>query len=62
MRQQLVLTTQRICCTVDFFLKTILCNVTRVLVVFQSDLDQYKTALSDAGCDLSPLNYIKQWK
>lgn len=62
MRQQLVLTTQRICCTVDFFLKNILCNVTSVLVVFQSDLDQYKTALSDAGCDLSPLNYIKQWK
>lgn len=30
--------------------------------VFQSDLDQYKKALLDAGCDLSPLNYIKQWK
>eukprot|EP00064_Thunnus_orientalis_P020061 superscaffoldBa00005321_g20192 len=28
----------------------------------QSDLEQYKTALMDAGCDLSPLNYIKQWK
>ncbi|TNN26310.1 Sec1 family domain-containing protein 1 [Liparis tanakae] len=27
-----------------------------------SDLEQYKTALLDAGCDLSPLNYIKQWK
>ncbi|KAF3845469.1 hypothetical protein F7725_008632 [Dissostichus mawsoni] len=23
---------------------------------------EYKTALLDAGCDLSPLNYIKQWK
>uniref|UniRef100_A0A671V8U7 Sec1 family domain containing 1 n=1 Tax=Sparus aurata TaxID=8175 RepID=A0A671V8U7_SPAAU len=28
----------------------------------ESDLEQYKTALLDAGCDLSPLNYIKQWK
>ncbi|XP_008312982.1 sec1 family domain-containing protein 1 [Cynoglossus semilaevis] len=28
----------------------------------ESDLDQYKKALLDAGCDLSPLNYIKQWK
>uniref|UniRef100_A0A8C9ZBD9 Sec1 family domain-containing protein 1 n=1 Tax=Sander lucioperca TaxID=283035 RepID=A0A8C9ZBD9_SANLU len=27
----------------------------------ESDLEQYKTALLDAGCDLSPLNYIKQW-
>uniref|UniRef100_A0A669DA88 Sec1 family domain-containing protein 1 n=2 Tax=Oreochromis niloticus TaxID=8128 RepID=A0A669DA88_ORENI len=27
-----------------------------------SDLEQYKKALLDAGCDLSPLNYIKQWK
>uniref|UniRef100_A0A3Q3G1J1 Sec1 family domain containing 1 n=1 Tax=Labrus bergylta TaxID=56723 RepID=A0A3Q3G1J1_9LABR len=26
------------------------------------DLEQYKTALMDANCDLSPLNYIKQWK
>uniref|UniRef100_A0A8C9W174 Sec1 family domain-containing protein 1 n=1 Tax=Scleropages formosus TaxID=113540 RepID=A0A8C9W174_SCLFO len=25
------------------------------------DLEQYKKALMDAGCDLSPLNYIKQW-
>lgn len=33
-----------------------------VLCVLQSDLEQYKTALMDAGCDLSPLNYIKQWK
>ena len=32
------------------------------MCVFQSDLEQYKTALLDAGCDLSPLNYIKQWK
>lgn len=29
---------------------------------FQSDLEQYKKVLLDAGCDLSPLNYIKQWK
>ncbi|XP_077421344.1 sec1 family domain-containing protein 1 [Vanacampus margaritifer] len=28
----------------------------------ESDLEQYQTALRDAGCDLSPLNYIKQWK
>lgn len=28
----------------------------------ESDLEQYKKALTDAGCDLSPLNYIKQWK
>ncbi|XP_061631332.1 sec1 family domain-containing protein 1 isoform X1 [Phyllopteryx taeniolatus] len=28
----------------------------------ESDLEQYKTALLDAGCDLSPLSYIKQWK
>ncbi|XP_057715607.1 sec1 family domain-containing protein 1 [Corythoichthys intestinalis] len=28
----------------------------------ESDLEQYKTALLDAGCDLLPLSYIKQWK
>lgn len=28
----------------------------------ESDLEQYKKALTDAGCDLSPLNYVKQWK
>uniref|UniRef100_A0AAX7U566 Sec1 family domain-containing protein 1 n=1 Tax=Astatotilapia calliptera TaxID=8154 RepID=A0AAX7U566_ASTCA len=28
----------------------------------ESDLEQYKKALLDAVCDLSPLNYIKQWK
>ncbi|XP_071392097.1 sec1 family domain-containing protein 1, partial [Centroberyx affinis] len=28
----------------------------------ETDLEQYKKALLDAGCDLSPLNYIKQWK
>ncbi|XP_074548907.1 sec1 family domain-containing protein 1 [Halichoeres trimaculatus] len=28
----------------------------------ETDLEQYKKALSDAGCDLSPLNYIRQWK
>lgn len=33
-----------------------------LLCVLQSDLEQYKKALLDAGCDLSPLNYIKQWK
>uniref|UniRef100_A0A3B1JBJ3 Sec1 family domain containing 1 n=1 Tax=Astyanax mexicanus TaxID=7994 RepID=A0A3B1JBJ3_ASTMX len=27
----------------------------------EGDLEQYKKALIDAGCDLSPLNYIKQW-
>uniref|UniRef100_A0A674A9S0 Sec1 family domain-containing protein 1 n=1 Tax=Salmo trutta TaxID=8032 RepID=A0A674A9S0_SALTR len=27
-----------------------------------SDLDQYKKALLETGCDLSSLNYIKQWK
>ncbi|OXB83907.1 UNVERIFIED_CONTAM: hypothetical protein H355_009391 [Colinus virginianus] len=26
------------------------------------DLDQYKKALMDAGCNLAPLSYIKQWK
>uniref|UniRef100_A0A8C5HVM5 Sec1 family domain-containing protein 1 n=2 Tax=Gouania willdenowi TaxID=441366 RepID=A0A8C5HVM5_GOUWI len=26
------------------------------------DFEQYKKALLDAGCDLSPLNYIRQWK
>ncbi|CAL9686669.1 unnamed protein product [Knipowitschia caucasica] len=28
----------------------------------ESDVEQYKKALLDAGCDLSPLHYIKQWK
>ncbi|XP_031436478.1 sec1 family domain-containing protein 1 [Clupea harengus] len=28
----------------------------------EADVEQYKKALLDAGCDLSPLNYIKQWK
>lgn len=28
----------------------------------EADLEQYKKVLLDAGCDLSPLNYIKQWK
>ncbi|XP_058470672.1 sec1 family domain-containing protein 1 [Solea solea] len=36
--------------------------ITAQLVPSESDLEQYKTALLDAGCDLSPLNYIKQWK
>ncbi|XP_040917164.1 sec1 family domain-containing protein 1 isoform X2 [Toxotes jaculatrix] len=35
---------------------------TAVLDHIKSDLDQYKKVLLDAGCDLSPLNYIKQWK
>uniref|UniRef100_A0A8B9FS47 Sec1 family domain containing 1 n=1 Tax=Amazona collaria TaxID=241587 RepID=A0A8B9FS47_9PSIT len=26
------------------------------------DLEQYKKALTDAGCNLAPLSYIKQWK
>ncbi|XP_048394225.1 sec1 family domain-containing protein 1 [Stegostoma tigrinum] len=26
------------------------------------DLEQYKKALSDIGCNLAPLNYIKRWK
>ncbi|XP_072221356.1 sec1 family domain-containing protein 1 [Leuresthes tenuis] len=28
----------------------------------ESDLEQYKKALLETGCDLSPLSYIKQWK
>ncbi|KAM7323183.1 hypothetical protein ACRRTK_017289 [Alexandromys fortis] len=28
----------------------------------EADLEQYKKALTDAGCNLSPLQYIKQWK
>ncbi|XP_037756465.1 sec1 family domain-containing protein 1 isoform X4 [Chelonia mydas] len=28
----------------------------------EADLEQYKKALTDAGCNLTPLNYIKQWK
>uniref|UniRef100_A0A8K9WNF3 Sec1 family domain-containing protein 1 n=1 Tax=Oncorhynchus mykiss TaxID=8022 RepID=A0A8K9WNF3_ONCMY len=28
----------------------------------ETDLDQYKKALLETGCDLSSLNYIKQWK
>ncbi|XP_053330877.1 sec1 family domain-containing protein 1 [Spea bombifrons] len=28
----------------------------------EADLEQYKKALEDAGCNLAPLNYIKQWK
>ncbi|XP_018409653.1 PREDICTED: sec1 family domain-containing protein 1 [Nanorana parkeri] len=28
----------------------------------ETDVDQYKKALEDAGCNLAPLNYIKQWK
>ncbi|KAM3594663.1 uncharacterized protein V6R79_011803 [Siganus canaliculatus] len=36
--------------------------ITAQQVPSESDLDQYKAALLDAGCDLSPLNYVKQWK
>uniref|UniRef100_A0A5F8HDN3 Sec1 family domain containing 1 n=2 Tax=Monodelphis domestica TaxID=13616 RepID=A0A5F8HDN3_MONDO len=28
----------------------------------EADLEQYKKALTDAGCNLTPLQYIKQWK
>ncbi|XP_064881852.1 sec1 family domain-containing protein 1-like isoform X2 [Oncorhynchus nerka] len=35
---------------------------TAVLDHIKTDLDQYKKALLDTGCDLSPVNYIKQWK
>uniref|UniRef100_A0A3Q2DUM2 Sec1 family domain containing 1 n=1 Tax=Cyprinodon variegatus TaxID=28743 RepID=A0A3Q2DUM2_CYPVA len=35
--------------------------ITAQQVPSESDLDQYRKALLDAGCDLSPLNYIKQW-
>ena len=33
-----------------------------VIFLFQADLEQYKKALTDAGCNLNPLQYIKQWK
>ncbi|KAM9777764.1 sec1 family domain-containing protein 1 [Neosynchiropus ocellatus] len=36
--------------------------ITSVQPPSESDLEQYRAALLDAGCDLSPLNYIKQWK
>ncbi|XP_008396904.1 sec1 family domain-containing protein 1-like [Poecilia reticulata] len=36
--------------------------ITAQQVPSESDLEQYRKALVDAGCDLSPLNYIKQWK
>ncbi|KAG5882114.1 hypothetical protein JTB14_016877 [Gonioctena quinquepunctata] len=28
----------------------------------ESDLQKYENALAEAGCDLSPLSYIKRWK
>ncbi|XP_069065158.1 sec1 family domain-containing protein 1 [Pleurodeles waltl] len=28
----------------------------------EADMDQYRKALTDAGCCLTPLTYIKQWK
>ncbi|MEQ2225416.1 Sec1 domain containing protein 1 [Ilyodon furcidens] len=36
--------------------------ITAQQVTSESDLEQYRKALLDTGCDLSPLNYIKQWK
>ncbi|MEQ2184708.1 Sec1 domain containing protein 1, partial [Goodea atripinnis] len=35
--------------------------ITAQQVTSESDLEQYRKALLDTGCDLSPLNYIKQW-
>ncbi|XP_072617412.1 sec1 family domain-containing protein 1 isoform X5 [Vulpes vulpes] len=35
---------------------------TAVLEHIKADLEQYKKALTDAGCNLNPLQYIKQWK
>uniref|UniRef100_A0A8K9WYV3 Sec1 family domain-containing protein 1 n=1 Tax=Oncorhynchus mykiss TaxID=8022 RepID=A0A8K9WYV3_ONCMY len=36
--------------------------ITALQPTSETDLDQYKKALLDTGCDLSPVNYIKQWK
>jgi hypothetical protein len=30
--------------------------------ISDSDLKRYETALTEAGCDLSPTHYIKRWK
>lgn len=30
--------------------------------ISDAELDQYGVALKDAGCDLSPLHYLKRWK
>ncbi|RZC33324.1 sly1 -like [Asbolus verrucosus] len=31
-------------------------------IMSESDLKRYETALSETGCDLSPIQYIKRWK
>ncbi|KAF7251754.1 Sec1 family domain-containing protein 1 [Varanus komodoensis] len=36
--------------------------ISSVQLPSEADLEQYKKALTDAGCNLSPLAYIKQWK
>ncbi|XP_030070541.1 sec1 family domain-containing protein 1 isoform X2 [Microcaecilia unicolor] len=36
--------------------------ITSVQPPSEMDLEQYKKALTDAGCNLAPLNYVKQWK
>ncbi|XP_053553913.1 sec1 family domain-containing protein 1 [Bombina bombina] len=36
--------------------------ITSVQPPSETDLEQYKKALEDAGCSLEPLNYIRQWK
>lgn len=28
----------------------------------ENDLKKYETALTEAGCDVLPLSYIKRWK
>ena len=30
--------------------------------VFQTEFDQYASALQDVGANLNPLNYIRKWK
>uniref|UniRef100_A0A0F7ZAM1 Sec1 family domain-containing protein 1 n=3 Tax=Crotalus TaxID=8728 RepID=A0A0F7ZAM1_CROAD len=36
--------------------------ISSVQLPSEADLEQYKKALTDAGCNLNPLNYVKQWK
>nr|XP_033808367.1 sec1 family domain-containing protein 1 isoform X2 [Geotrypetes seraphini] len=36
--------------------------ITSVQPPSEVDLEQYRKALTDAGCNLAPLNYVKQWK
>jgi len=33
-----------------------------VVNYLQAELDQYSSALLDAGADLAPLEYIKKWR